>query len=100
MDHKIFDKTGRRILVGDTLKVFHFVGARRKHHFMYKFVEGIKELGKDKMPLLVLSHLSVKPEHCYLQMDSRVHDDFEIVQGYGEDGLPFSQREIEKVSNE
>jgi len=30
------DKTGREIRPGDMLKVFHFVGARRKRHYLYQ----------------------------------------------------------------
>jgi hypothetical protein len=30
------DKTGRHIQPGDVLKVFHFIGARGKRHFMYQ----------------------------------------------------------------
>ncbi len=33
-----FDKNGTRIREFDVLKVFHFVGARRKKHYMYKWV--------------------------------------------------------------
>lgn len=30
------DKTGRHIEPGDVLKVFHFIGARGKRHFLYQ----------------------------------------------------------------
>ena len=30
------DKTGRHIQPGDVLKVFHFIGARGKRHYMYQ----------------------------------------------------------------
>ena len=30
------DKAGRHIHPGDVLKVFHFVGARRRRHYMYE----------------------------------------------------------------
>lgn len=46
------DKDGRRIEPGDVLKVFHFVGARRKRHYMYK--QALRyEKGR-----LVISHLN------------------------------------------
>jgi hypothetical protein len=36
---KAYDKTGREIMVGDVLKVYHFTAAlRRKKHYMYKHV--------------------------------------------------------------
>lgn len=33
---KVIDKHGIPIMPGDVLKVFHFVGARNKRHYMYK----------------------------------------------------------------
>jgi hypothetical protein len=35
---KIFDKNGIEIEEFDILKVFHFVGVRKKKHYMYKMV--------------------------------------------------------------
>lgn len=32
----LLDARGQEIAAGDVLKVFHFVGARRKRHYMYK----------------------------------------------------------------
>ena len=53
------------------LKVFHFIGARRKRHFMYK-------LAKEKDGYLRFYHLT-KDDSCY---DPRSQDmaDVEIVQ--------------------
>ena len=31
-----FDKNGRQIEPGDVLKVFHFIGARGKRHYLYQ----------------------------------------------------------------
>ena len=33
-----FDKKGKQICEYDVLKIFHFIGARRKQHHMYKWV--------------------------------------------------------------
>lgn len=35
---KLLDKNGREIHDNDVIKVFHFEGARRKKHYMYKLV--------------------------------------------------------------
>lgn len=81
------DKTGREIMVGDTLKVFHFIGARRRRHFMYKYVSGIVSGNYFR-----ISHLNPKDEAYLMEMDGRQHDDIEIVQGFGADGTPFDER--------
>ncbi|MBY0618440.1 hypothetical protein [Sphingomonas ursincola] len=80
------DCTGRPIMVGDVLKVFHFVGARRKRHFMFKQVVGTKVLGPSGKPYLLVSHLNMKdPEGpdggYYLAQDGEMQTDTEIVQG-------------------
>lgn len=35
---QVLDETGMIIHPRDILKVFHFIGARRKKHYMYKWV--------------------------------------------------------------
>lgn len=76
------DKDGRRIEPGDVLKVFHFVGARRKRHYMYK--QALRyERGR-----LLISHLnrlddSEAWEHgknCYSVGETEFLIDHEIVQ--------------------
>lgn len=90
----LYDKTGREIMVGDVLKVFHYVAAlRRKRCYMYKQVVRTKPLGKSGQPYFVLSHLNMKdPEGrdggYYEAIDGRVLTGVEIVQscdGYFED---------------
>lgn len=60
------DKNCRPIRVGDVLKVFHFTGARRKKHFMYKQVTGTELLGghggRPKVLYFFVSHLNLNPE--------------------------------------
>lgn len=51
----IYDKHGQAIREFDVLKVFHFTGARRKRHYMYKWVRK-----NDKGELAIL-HL-ISPE--------------------------------------
>lgn len=79
------DRTGRTIMVGDVLKVFHFTGARRKRHFMFKQVVGVRTWPSGFTAFLV-SHLNMKdpagPDGgYYLGHDGKVLEDTEIVQG-------------------
>lgn len=77
----IYDKHRREIMQGDIVKVFHFVGARRKRHYMYKQVIGERLLGKKQSPYWYLSHLSQREDDGYLMAkDGRVYTDYEIVQ--------------------
>ena len=46
-DGKVYDKHGREILTHDIVKVLHFIGARRKKHFMYKQALGVNRIGRD-----------------------------------------------------
>lgn len=82
-----YDKTGRPIMVGDVLKVYHFQGARwNKNYFMFKQVVGTRVLGTSGHPYLLVSHLNMKepagPDGgYYLRQDGSFHPDVEIVQG-------------------
>lgn len=73
-------------MVGDVLKVFHFVGARwRKHYFMYKQVVGVRTWPKGHTSLAI-SHLNLKSVEdrdggYYLACNGEVHPEIEIVQG-------------------
>jgi hypothetical protein len=84
------DKNGREILPGDTLKLYHFTGARRKKHFMYKFVKEIIH-GKTAAFFSIL-HLDLAGGSYVMMDDGKRHDDIEIVQGFGTDGVVFDQR--------
>jgi hypothetical protein len=77
----IYDKTGREIMQGDVLKVFHFVGRRNKRHFMYKQVVEERLLGKDQNAYWQISHLNQREGDGYLMAkDGAVYNDYEIVQ--------------------
>lgn len=79
--NRLYDKTGREIIIGDVLKVFHFTGSRRKKHFMYKQVVG-RYLTKDsKTPYLKLSHLDTSGDWYSEREDGRKVEGMEIVQG-------------------
>ena len=84
---KLYDKHGIPIERGDVLKVFHFTGARRKRHYMYKQCLGFKNIGPNAdVPYLVFSHLnfveeSTAPDGPYLERpDGRTLEHYEIVQ--------------------
>lgn len=51
---KAFDKTGKEIHEFDVLKVFHFVGAQRRKHYMYKWV---RTYGTGEHKMLYALHL-------------------------------------------
>jgi hypothetical protein len=72
----IKDKFGRRIEPGDVLKVFHFIGARGKHYYMYKLVY-------EHEGYLRCAHLSGNlPKYGMHGFDCRVlsDTDFEIIE--------------------
>lgn len=76
----IYDKTGREIMQGDVLKVFHFVGARNKRHYMYKQVVGERLLGQRKAAYWFVSHLEQSDDGYHLAKDGAHYPDYEIVQ--------------------
>jgi hypothetical protein len=41
-----YDKNGREIKEFAVLKTFHFIGRRRKRHYMYKWVRLVEDGGK------------------------------------------------------
>ena len=88
------DRKGREILLGDTLKVFHFTGARRKKHWMYQHVVERVMLGTaSPKPAYKISHLNLRPDSYYWELiDGRHLEWVEIVQGYGTDGTLFDDR--------
>jgi hypothetical protein len=91
----LLDKHGREILVGDVLKIFHFVAAvRHEKRYMYKHVVGREMLGTTKpVPALKISHLNLKESGYYRELlNGRQLQDYEIVQGYGSDGVCFKDR--------
>jgi hypothetical protein len=67
------DKYGREIEEFDVIKVFHFIGARRKKHYMYKIA--IKYNGD-----LYGSHLNSNPLIPNYSLKGAEIDNMEIVQ--------------------
>lgn len=71
----LYDKKGREIIRGDVLKMYHFTGARRKKHYLYKQVLGPAEVGD----FLKVGHLDFSDDFFLLRADGSVRDDCEIV---------------------
>jgi len=94
-----FDKRGIPVLPGDTVKVFHYVAARRREkRFMYKFAHSVEQRS-DGVKILKLLHLDETLTGYYWQiMDGKRHLDYEIVQGSGgvKSGQDFRDRELLK----
>lgn len=85
-DNTYYDKNGEQILEGDLLKVFHFIGARRKKHYMYQVVvmEDINFKNDPvRFPVMsVSSYLPNSKPHCRMYVlanNNRVHKTAEIV---------------------
>jgi hypothetical protein len=85
---ELFDKNGKEIKCGDIVKVFHFIGARRKRHYMYKQALGIEHFNPDKSaPYMRFSHLDLSESSYVEPADGRTLKDYEVVQTlkhYGE----------------
>jgi hypothetical protein len=59
-DNTYYDQTGKQILVGDLLKVFHF-RSRNRNHYMYHVV--VMEEKNDFPVMACKGHYADKP-HC------------------------------------
>lgn len=83
IEDSYYDKTGRKIEEFDVLKVYHFTGARRKKHYMYKQV--ILEESKGKFYYKCL-HLTDRSESGHwlkaVCKNQRITFTSEIVQGF------------------
>ena len=91
MKAKSYDKTGREIMVGDVLKVFHFIGARKKKYYMYKYVTDLKHF--ERYSMYIISHLGTDISKTFnLVATGKINSDIEIVQGYGSNGIHFEDR--------
>jgi hypothetical protein len=75
----LYDKTGREIVPGDVLKVFHFTGDRKKRHYMYKQAIEYETTTKGSI-LLQISHLDMNSIGYCEFVDGRSLRDYEIVQ--------------------
>lgn len=76
------DKHGVEIKPGDLVKVYHFTGARRKKHYMYKWI-----LEPDIPGHIKGSHLSLNPRDTDFHVEDLDidHPHWEIIQDGGKE---------------
>lgn len=99
-----FDKNGIPFAIGDVVKVFHFIGARRKRHYMYKQVVA-ERTWPSGFCCLVFSHLNLLPTESkdggfYVAKDGRRYPDYEIVQCCSRYPDHFSTRPRSETSHD
>lgn len=81
MQQTVRDKTGRDIVRGDIVKVYHFTGARRKRYYMYKQALGITRYLPSGVAVMKFSHLSFDDSfNGSYEAYGPVLSDYEIVQ--------------------
>ncbi len=59
---KLYDEKGHEVVEGAVIRVFHFIGARRKRHYMYKQVS----VSKGELYALHLGQLTPTEGRGYL----------------------------------
>lgn len=69
-----YDMRGIPIERGDIVKVFHFVGARRKRHYMYKQCLGPGSYKNGRETYVFFSHLNFNNEIGSRESDSPYHE--------------------------
>lgn len=85
---RVYDKRGIPIERGDVVKVLHFIGPRRKRHYMYKQCIGTRTAqshGGGTRTYVMFSHLNfvedpLKSEGPYHTWPGEHLPDYEIVQ--------------------
>lgn len=83
----LYDKTGREILPGDVLKVFHFGSGRGRRHYMHKQAIAYQTV-KSGDAYLKISHLNRLDDELWVigvnyyleRLDDRTLAEYEIVQ--------------------
>lgn len=81
MQQTVRDKTGREIVRGDIVKVYHFTGARRKRYYMYKQSLGITRHLPSGIAVMGFSHLDMNDGFDGWYEDyGPMLSDYEIVQ--------------------
>lgn len=93
----ILDKKGRKLELGDILKIYHFTGARRKKFYIYKqVISEVSKFNNDKSFFLI-SHLSFPDRDAsyHLLKDNLIHEEIEIIQSKSqvdfEDRIKYKQ---------
>ena len=77
-DNTYYDQTGKQILVGDLLKVYHYK-LRKRHYYMYRVV--VMEETKDFPVMACKVHHALLPHYrLYVVVDKqRVYADAKII---------------------
>ena len=93
----LLDKNQREIRTGDTLKIFHFIGARKKKYYNYKYV-----LSKNKVKnneYFKVLHLGTDiADYYWLLNEDKILKDVEIVQGYNNKNKEISYEDRPKIT--
>ncbi len=84
LEEPYFDENGNQIHEFAVIKVFHFIGARRKKHYMYKWIRIVEDKGKR---YYMAQHLS----DASAFFEKGVTDKWT---GYGLRGVANSERKI------
>lgn len=84
IEEPYLDKSGTEIKEFAVLKVFHFTGARRKKHFMYRWVRLMEQNGKKYW---IAMHLTNGKQDSYSSLRATANNDrklmgAEVVQQY------------------
>jgi hypothetical protein len=93
---ELYDKNRRPIMVGDVLKVYHFcTGFKcRRVRYMYKWV--LEKVFYPRNSYFRIGHLQNPNDidkESYVEIaDDSIKPNIEIIQGYGDNGLPFDER--------
>ena len=77
----ILDRKGKKIKIGDVLKIYHFKGSRRKH-YMYKQVIGhhsSERLG-NYFSVAHFYNPDQSKQFYYLEKDNKQHEEIEIIE--------------------
>lgn len=94
---QVYDKKGREIMVGDLLKVDHFIGSRNKKYYIYKLVViKNKKLFAIHLDGHTINNIRGADGYC-LSQDLCIGS--EIVQGYQKTGnryYGFEDRPVDK----
>lgn len=88
--YSVYDKHGIPIKKGDIVKVFHFIGPRKKRFYMYKQCIGVDSYKNNSTEYLFFSHLNFNSEigssdgPYHVRLGEKL-DDYEIVQSVKDD---------------
>jgi len=86
MEKIYYDKNGYPVCCGDVLRVFHFIGPRRKRFYMWKVVMENYKRRKGMVAADIRELATLGADECHV-CDMEALGEFEIVDGMGGFGL-------------